>query len=217
MKFEHAGCYQIETVYVELFDYLNLFSVKKEVGKVYEGKIEPTSSMLGEEQFNSLAQIGEQLIIDKNQETENDIRDFRTYQPGDRMQRVHWKLSARTEEWMVKELESGLDSQIVLYIDLYYAKEKEDALDWTLSYVGEMGKILLSKGQTFQMCYLAEGGSRFMTRKVGDVEEFEMAMDALLHTKSYASKELLKQYLSERENLNRYALVIDRSGVWKMK
>ena len=46
-------------------------------------------------------------------------------QPGDKLQRVHWKLSAKSDDLMVKDFGMPLCSRVCLYVDMYYKTREE--------------------------------------------------------------------------------------------
>ena len=46
-------------------------------------------------------------------------------QPGDKLQRVHWKLSAKSEDLMVKDFGMPLCSRVCLYVDMNYRTREE--------------------------------------------------------------------------------------------
>jgi uncharacterized protein (DUF58 family) len=58
----------------------------------------------------------------------SELYDIREYQPGDRVTRIHWKLSERTGRLMVKELGRVLAGDALLMLDLNGGAEEADAL-----------------------------------------------------------------------------------------
>lgn len=49
-----------------------------------------------------------------------EVTDMREYRPGDRIKDIHWKLSAKKQDLMVKERTSVAQSQVILLLDLSY-------------------------------------------------------------------------------------------------
>ena len=53
----------------------------------------------------------------KSDEQSDDIDQMRQMQPGDPLKRVHWKISARLQEWMVKVYENPEELQFTVLLD----------------------------------------------------------------------------------------------------
>lgn len=48
--------------------------------------------------------------------------EIRTYQPGDRLRAIHWKLSAKTEELMVNETTTEAGCPVYIFLDYQYIR-----------------------------------------------------------------------------------------------
>jgi uncharacterized protein (DUF58 family) len=58
----------------------------------------------------------------------SELYDIREYQPGDRVTRVHWKLSEKNDRMMVKELGRVIAEDTLITIDLNGGADEADAL-----------------------------------------------------------------------------------------
>ena len=54
--------------------------------------------------------------------------DIREYQPGDRLQHIHWKLSAKRDNLLVKEFESNAEVSLCLLLELWQDKSLSDVI-----------------------------------------------------------------------------------------
>lgn len=54
----------------------------------------------------------------------SEVFQIREYRGGDRMQSIHWKLSARTDDLMVKEYSLPVGCAVVLFLDMEYQPEE---------------------------------------------------------------------------------------------
>lgn len=70
-----------------------------------------------------------------------DIRDFR---PGDRLQRIHWKLTARSEDFMVKEFSKPIGYPVVIFFNFSKVYEDGKKMIAGISEVLEAGLSLSS-------------------------------------------------------------------------
>ena len=58
-------------------------------------------------------------IMNTNDEDMTTISDVRKYQYGDSLKRIHWKLSAKTQEFMVKKFQNTSETNTIMLLDLH--------------------------------------------------------------------------------------------------
>lgn len=120
---EHCGPMLLEIQEVQVYDIFRLFSKKiavpgKEVLAVLP-EYYTADITLQENMKDFLAESEE---YDKNKPGDDPLEIFqvREYRSGDRMQSIHWKLSARTDDLMVKEYSLPTGTPVVLFLDMRY-------------------------------------------------------------------------------------------------
>ncbi|WP_434309343.1 DUF58 domain-containing protein [Hominifimenecus sp. rT4P-3] len=117
-----CGRSEIQIDRLRLRDYLGLFSVKKRVNFSRTFRrvpdLVPVELSVSGRTWSFRAD-GEIFSKEKPGEDPAEVFGLREYQPGDRLQRVHWKLSARSEEWMVKELSLAVIPRVLFLLDLH--------------------------------------------------------------------------------------------------
>lgn len=116
---EYCGLIQVQMERMEYMDLLGLVSVCLDMPAMGETVILP------KEQESTMEQrSGFQAGISEAEESLAkgydfaEVTDMREYRPGDRIKDIHWKLSAKKEELMVKERTSVAQSQVILLMDL---------------------------------------------------------------------------------------------------
>lgn len=113
--------------------------------------------------------MAESEIFDKNcpGDDPSEIFQVREYHGGDRMQSIHWKLSARTDEMMVKDYSLPIGNAVIVFWDMFYNPEKiEDSFDEWL----EAG-LAISQGLVEVGC---EHYAVWFDKKQQDLERMEM-------------------------------------------
>lgn len=60
---------------------------------------------------------GEEYAKDRGGDDSSEVFDVHEYKPGDKISRIHWKLSARTDELYMKEFSFPLGAAVVLLLD----------------------------------------------------------------------------------------------------
>lgn len=133
--------FEIERIRVQ--DYLHLFSktvkfrqTEDEImilpifHKIFLQNALPINSRYAFEQFSHT----------KSGEDPSEVFDVHTFRPGDTMQRMHWKLTAKTNEYLVKEFSMPLEHMVYIFLDFYC----EDTSMITQEYFDRFLEILAS-------------------------------------------------------------------------
>lgn len=148
--------FAVETI--RLYDYLNIFSFKKQISKELTISIIPEfyiiEGKLVWENPNVLLQSDIYSTI-KSGDDSSEIFSIHEYKEGDRMNHIHWKLSLKEDALMVKEFGLPIDCSVVILLELCAnnkntLKEVDAALQAVLSLSFSM---ILSKQQHFIAWY----------------------------------------------------------------
>jgi hypothetical protein len=67
----------------------------------------------------------ETVVLQKGQDN-TEVSDIRAYQPGDSLRSVHWKLSGKTQDLMVRQYARNADRQVFLFVDTALRYNTED-------------------------------------------------------------------------------------------
>lgn len=81
--------------------------------------------------------------------------ELRLYRPGDKLNQLHWKLTAKTGKLIVREAMEPLHSRIALAMDLMGTPEE---LDRKLGRLLWLGEFLLNEQQQFEVAVLTGDG-----------------------------------------------------------
>lgn len=101
--------------------------------------------------------------------------ELRLYRPGDGLNQVHWKLTAKTGRLIIREAMEPADRRMLLTMDL---KGNAEELDQKLGKLLWMGKHLLGQGLRYEIHVLTGKGIQELT--VTSEQELERALDRLL-------------------------------------
>lgn len=101
--------------------------------------------------------------------------ELRLYKPGDGLNQVHWKLSAKTGKLIVREAMVPKYGRILLTADLASGPEE---MDRRLGKLLWMGRYLLNMGLKYELRVLTGDGVR--SGKIKTETELSAAIDALL-------------------------------------
>ena len=101
--------------------------------------------------------------------------ELRLYRPGDGMNQVHWKLTAKTGKLIIREPMRPDLGRVLVTMNLRGAP---DCLDRKLGRLLWLGNYLLSKGLSFELRVLT--GNGLLTWPIGDPAALSLALDQLL-------------------------------------
>ena len=141
----HAGKVCIFAEQVVLYDFLHLFSIKKTIKHVSESTLQRNPEKLYQKDRIAMASVlvlpqlypvsleipsslryfGDEsgLYYDEEGSDPSEILEIRSWQPGDRLQKVHWKLTERTGELMVREFSEPIGFAVIFLMDTGYYSE----------------------------------------------------------------------------------------------
>ena len=127
---DNCGNVSITVEKVRIYDYLNIFAWT--IGKHFETQdvlvLPPTKEMyLGKDKwYNETSADSDRFSTYKKGDDPSEIFDIREYADGDKIQRIHWKLSSKTGDLMVKEGSLPLMKEIHIFIDLCATGTKQE-------------------------------------------------------------------------------------------
>ncbi len=180
----HCGVTEIQVSQVMITDYLNLFvrrlswhrkrppADRLTVIPAQPGMRIQADSIQGgswsQEQAEQLLRENFYRNIDPYE-----IRQIRSYLPGDSMRDIHWKLSARTGQLMSKQYQRDEEIQIGLYLDLCCQEPVDfDDLDAFREVAVSVSAGLLQAGITHAVCWYGgtqDGLCRRMVQRPEDL------------------------------------------------
>ena len=81
----------------------------------------------------------------------SEVFQIRDYQPGDKLRSIHWKLTAKTDEMMVREQSLPLGCPVDFYLDLYqpaghHGRKHETKRDSYLQIIASISHSLVLEG-----------------------------------------------------------------------
>ncbi len=202
MEARHAGAMEVRLERIAVSDHLGLFLRKCEqissiCRKVYvfpKGSEETETLLTG-----GNAGEGEDGSAQMKNADGREVLDLRAYRAGDLLKMVHWKLSARMNELMIKEMGEAGESFVRLYVNLYEKEEKRrdrDKWDAFFAAADDLTMRLVRQNQSFAAVWI-DGKRQSIEEYVvrGRQGRREM-MCALLASESFsdaAQMELMKE------------------------
>ncbi len=120
MTSEYLGVLSVEAEQLQVMDWLGFVTWKRNICGKKEILLLPFASIDVEPDMTAAASGMTELEESKKKGHDfSDVQDVREYRPGDKLQNIHWKLSAKKGDLMVKERVSLSSSQLIVVVELY--------------------------------------------------------------------------------------------------
>jgi len=133
---------------ITLYDYLSIFKKNIELNLEASVLVYPPETNIGDFPPAVPKDGPDEFVESENiGNISSDVKEIREYRPGDRLQRIHWKLSAKLDDLFVKEMAHTSTLSIVLLPELC----EEDIHDTCATLISCIKKMY-EKKERFEVC-----------------------------------------------------------------
>lgn len=170
---DHCGGLRVEPVKIRVCDYLGLFSLP--IGRT-EGCtviVRPRKREIGE--LPSLERYLTRSWRPKAGGGFSENHELRLYRPGDSLNQVHWKLTAKTGKLILREPMEPVREQVLVTMNL---RGTAQVLDRKFGQLLWLGSLLLEKNIPFVLRVLTQDGVQ--SWDIGSSRTLDGAMNTLL-------------------------------------
>ncbi len=194
----YAGRMCIEGKEVILRDYLGIKLYKKEwdaraavsvfpvLSEVIMDVVEDTFTPGSEEELNS----------ENSSEDVTQIKQFREYVPGDRIQRINWKISLKQDSLFVKEYEREFNRSLTLLAELRRDSDDAGFLDEILTALYSAASKLVDMDIFFSIGWYDTASSQYVSEPVGNEDSLADAFERMYLADSYTGYPAFDNYQS---------------------
>jgi len=156
----------------------------------------------------------ESVLLNKPGADQTEILDIREYAQGDRVSRIHWKLSSKCDQLMIKEYASQLYYYPAILLDLRIGDklEKIDLLEGSLTVFYNLGIWHIESNQPFEAVYYSKDSASLQRVSVTSREVFHAVVREIYNniTGDKQSHCLKEFYVSNKAD--RYSNIVYISG-----
>jgi len=128
---EFSGNISISLKKIRCYDSLKLFSLKKSCNEEVKIAVLPNFYDIEEDIINARnkSSIESDLYSTTNKgDDPSEVFAVREYREGDRPSQIHWKLSSKQEQLMVKEFSDPLNCSLLIFIDFSIQRGKDSLI-----------------------------------------------------------------------------------------
>lgn len=199
IKLTKCGLFEAKLYTIECFDYLHLFHFEKDVNLSSQIRIFPDKEA-HEERHEAIYSEGfdEFEESEKKGNVSSNVTDIREYQPGDRLQKIHWKLSEKIDKLMVKENEATSTNEFFLLLELYQPskglcesnEELSGSLDLALEEAHSLAIELIEAQEIFVFAFYSTSREDFVMSTIRNKDDLLNAFSECFYAPCYDSENL---------------------------
>lgn len=118
----------------------------------------------------------------------SEIFDIRDYRDGDNVNRIHWKLSAKQDKFVVKELSMPINKSNVILVELFEGatKEQRKNLDGVYEMAYAIGNFACIKEREFKLAFYSEEIKDLKVIEIASSDMLIQAMSLLIQENTYS-------------------------------
>lgn len=209
MDSEHCNCLEIRPDQLILTDFLGILQRKCKVDKDDKYMLFVLPEILHKDKEIPESK-GHFLSEDGDSTREGsmavDASEIRTYRVGDPVKLMHWKLTARLNELMVRELMDATEQLTWLYLDLQErtgaekVRKSPEKWDHFLETVAGVSASMLELGKRHVVVWVDSEHNTVVNNEVSDEDTLQEMLMQLLRADTYEMKDysqLLKEIRSD--------------------
>lgn len=118
LECKYRGQYQVGIRSIEIEDFLGIFRWNYRAGEPVPITVYPKIIHLERFRLQTNFISEAHSILNNRYEDMSTISDIRKYQYGDSLKKIHWKLSAKMNEIMVRNYQSTSQTSVTMFLDL---------------------------------------------------------------------------------------------------
>ncbi|BBF44575.1 hypothetical protein lbkm_3288 [Lachnospiraceae bacterium KM106-2] len=185
IKMKYAGVFQVVLSKAKIYDYLHIFS--RRVNCETECKLtviprvrEMQTELILAEGMD--AEESQKYSNNKPGDDPSEVYGIREYQPGDKLQRIHWKLSNKSEALLVKEYSLPIKCSVAILIDRKMCEDELKVQNDLLEMMFSLSNHLLNEMVWHSLAWYQNDFDSIYVAEIKNREAFYEAMhDSLLN------------------------------------
>lgn len=141
---KHCGTVECYIKKAVVSDLIGLLSLPKKLGYRCRIAVMPVETECSAAVENSFDSISDSMTFSscRSGDDPSEVFGLRDYRNGDRMNRIHWKLSSRSSDFIVKELSMPISSKLLIVPDISACRNR-DEVDLVMDVFASLARFLV--------------------------------------------------------------------------
>lgn len=195
----YRGNYQVGCCKLVFLDYFKLFRFSKKINNTSAVFVYPAIKSINPS-FSLTSQNQQEDFLVHPLESENtDVYDFRKYEDNDDIKKIHWKLSMKTDDLIVKKYAPLKKTSAVIALDFTdsgITSEKKKLEDSMAEAAISLIKYYVSKGECVEFVYNNSDMKRLQVNSAQDFHQAHFLCASLDFKSTLPFDQLIANYLT---------------------
>ncbi|MBR6102758.1 MAG: DUF58 domain-containing protein [Ruminococcus sp.] len=186
--YKHYGCLKLEITKVKIFDILRVIRcrIKSKRSLTTSKVIVFPNHIPIENRINDYSDLGlesEFFSKSKKGDDPSEIFNIHEYAEGDKISRIHWKLSAKQNEMMVKDYSLPITNGVLIAADFSHMTSNAgelDTFDAIIDSVAALSLRLAENEVTHTLLWCNDSFEGYEKRVVSNFEDYTVSMRELI-------------------------------------
>ncbi len=185
MQSQYCGKITAELTQIKYYDYLGIITIKQKPSICTEAFVIPKIQFIDAQIDTATNTCLESSTYSKVKQGDDpsEIFDIRPFRSGDRLRSIHWKLSSKLDELMVKEFSLPTDSEVLLLTELLAPDMIE--VDTIVEVLATLSHFLLENRINHRIEWFDVKKNQFNNETIESDEDLAVLLNAILSTGSY--------------------------------
>ncbi len=196
IRSRHAGKIDVFFKKARVFDYFGVFSLpikmKKHVSVSFLPQVHSIEPTLRKNTYTA----SETNVYSKHKPGDDPAEVFaiREYVDGDKLSRIHWKLTSKQEKYMVKDYSLPINEAVLILPELAFEAGNEtdlDLIDSVLEIAFSLSHTLIERKTLHAIGYYNAEADKVCVQKIGDLDDLYSVFGEIFNTSAYYNKPVL--------------------------
>jgi hypothetical protein len=118
VRFRFRGTYEIGVRCLYVYDFFRMLRIRVDVGMYDSVSVLPRRLVMGQSEESAVSDSARETKKDPYSYEKIEISDIREYMIGDPLKSIHWKLSSKADDFLVRDYDTGSSKQTLVFCDL---------------------------------------------------------------------------------------------------
>lgn len=188
LDFSLLGNYDFRVDEITVRDLLGFVDVKKDTDAVVGITVFPKKDKtIPFDTDTASAGMTEADETDRRGNDFSDVSEIREYVPGDRPRDIHWKLSAKKDELMVKQRAAMSDQQLIVVVEFTEVLQDNDRV---VEEAYALGRELVRSGVNARLMWWSAAEEDFHVKRLSSGEDVDAAFIEMFSGKAQATEDI---------------------------
>ncbi len=182
-----CGIIKIRTVNIKIYDPMRLFGFKTGKNIRTETAIMPENN-----EISGIVSATDRINEESSVFSENnpgddpsEIFDLREYNPGDRLNRIHWKLSSKKNDFIVKEYSLPVDAPSVVFLNLKCYEDSAYTLpvfDTIIETFLSVSQLMIDNERYHTVIFYSGRQKQFVKKNISSTDDLAEAVKEIINS-----------------------------------